>query len=448
MRTPYILLLGLIIILSSCKQDDDGYEPQVSDLDLELEALLLEQSQDGTLGFYILPDSDDYSNIPQDPMNPITAAKVRLGQLLVHETATGGNPKMKENEGMFACASCHPVAAGFFSGARQGIGEGGSGFGTFGEARVMMPSSEMPEDSVDILPIKVPTLLNVAYQEVALWNGSLGGSGINAPFAEQNAEDFPDNLRGMQGLEVQGMVGQDAHRLKIDTEFVEKFGYKELFDAAFPDLEPEQRYSRETGGMAIASFNRTVLANRAPWQDWLRGDRSALTEDQKNGAVLFFSKARCFECHTGPALKSMEFHAFGMDDLGPARAKSFKRVASLGRGDFTGRPEDNFKFKVPTLYNLKNTPFYGHGASFTDIRSVVAYKNRGVPQQADVPESQLAEQFGNLDLSREEIDLITDFIENGLYDPDLVRYVPESVLSGNCIPNNDPQSRIDLGCED
>ena len=52
------------------------------------------------------------------------------------------------------------------------------------------------------------------------------------------------------------------------------------------------------------------------------------------------------------------------------------------------------------------------------------------------------------DLSREEIDLITDFIENGLYDPDLVRYVPESVLSGNCIPNNDPQSRIDLGCED
>ena len=64
---------------------------------------------------------------------------------------------------------------------------------------------------------------------------------------------------------------------------------------------------------------------------------------------------------------------------------------------------------------MKNTPFYGHGASFTDIRSVVAYKNRGVPQQADVPESQLAEQFGNLDLSREEIDLITDFIENGLF---------------------------------
>ena len=60
----------------------------------------------------------------------------------------------------------------------QAIGEGGSGFGLTGETRI--PSSIYPLDSIDVQPIRTPTVLNTAYQEVMLWNGSLGATGVNA----------------------------------------------------------------------------------------------------------------------------------------------------------------------------------------------------------------------------------------------------------------------------
>lgn len=440
--------LGVCLIFTSCKSDDE-YVSLLSDLDLELMQSITENSEGQGLAFFKLPSETDYSKIPQDPLNPITAEKVALGKLLIHETAVGGDPKMAINKGTYTCASCHPVAAGFYAGLRAGIGEGGMGFGVKGEGRILMPENTMPRDSVDILPIKVPTIINVAYQEVALWNGALGGTGINAPFVEQNAEDLPDNLLGFQGLEVQGMTGQVAHRLKIDEEFVDEFGYREMFDAAFPDVPQNERYSRIMGGLAIAAFNRTVLANKAPWQQYLSGNYDALTDNQKEGAMLFFNEARCVECHTGPALKSMEFYAYGMGDLNlPTRSqRSFRMDATLGRGGFTGIEEDEFKFKVPTLYNLKDNGFYGHGGTFTSIKQVVEYKNQDQKQHPVVPDERLAEQFGAINLTEAQIDKLVDFLENGLYDPDLVRYVPESVLSGNCIPNNDPQSRIDLGCD-
>ena len=170
--------------------------------------------------------------------------------------------------------------------------------------------------------------------------------------------------------------------------------------------------------------------------------------------MVFFDKGKCFECHTGPALKSNEFHAWGLLDFNPAETiifggtrKSFNIETQKGRGEFTGRAEDDYKFKVPTLYNLKMNGFYGHGGSVTSVREVVEYKNTGVKQNADVPDKQIAAQFGTLNLTEEEITNLVDFLENGLYDPNVARYAPNSVLSGNCIPNNDPQSRIDLGCD-
>ncbi|MAZ73360.1 MAG: hypothetical protein CMC70_09450 [Flavobacteriaceae bacterium] len=60
----------------------------------------------------------------------------------------------------------------------------------------------------------------------------------------------------------------------------------------------------------------------------------------------------------------------------------------------------------------------------------------------NVADTKIAPQFD----TEEEITNLADFLENGLYNPNIARYVPESVLSGNCIPTNDPQSQIDLRC--
>ena len=105
-----------------------------------------------------------------------------------------------------------------------------------------------------------------------------------------------------------------------------------------------------------------------------------------------------------------------------------------------------FKFRVPQLYNLGDADFYFHGSSKQTLREVVEYFNEGIPENERVPISQIARQIRPLNLTEEEMDDLTAFLDNGLKDPDLQRYVPENVLSGKCFPNNDLFSQIELGC--
>ena len=88
-----------------------------------------------------------------------------------------------------------------------------------------------------------------------------------------------------------------------------------------------------------------------------------------------------------------------------------------------------------------------HGSSKTSLHEVVEYFNEGIPENPRVPTSQISALFRPLQLTAEEVDNISAFLEEALYDNQMNRYVPESVLSGNCFPNNDPLSKIDLGCE-
>ncbi|MEM1121868.1 MAG: hypothetical protein AAGJ18_15560, partial [Bacteroidota bacterium] len=81
-----------------------------------------------------------------------------------------------------------------------------------------------------------------------------------------------------------------------------------------------------------------------------------------------------------------------------------------------------------------------------DLRSVVEYFNEGIPENDNVPTSQIARQFRPLYMTDQEMEDLTVFLEKSLRDPDLDRYVPTSLLSGNCFPNNDPSSRSELGC--
>ena len=446
MKVFYALVL--VIVLSSCQTENANYESYTSDLDDELITNLINASNGVGTSYYLLPDSDDFSRIPQDPLSPITAEKVALGKLLLHETALGGNPKMDEMNGQYTCATCHPVASGFFSGRRQGIGEGGIGFGVNGEGRTF--NTEMPLDSVDIQAVRPPTLLNLAYQDVMLWNGQFGGTGTNAG-TEAQWDHIPENAEGFQGVEVQAMQGQLEHRLKVNEEFVDSYNYRTMFDAAFYNIPQSERYTRKTAALAIAAFNRTILANQAPWQEYLKGDLEALNDQQKRGANLFFDKGLCYQCHNGPALKDQEFHAFGFGDFdGSLEAMVLPSIdfesVKKGRGGFTQNPDDDYKFKTPTLYNLADAGAFGHGGTFSTIREVVEYKNNGVAQSAEVPSTQLASQFGSSNLTSDEITDLTAFLKDALRDPDLLRYVPNTVNSGNCFPNNDEQSRIDLGC--
>jgi len=150
-------------------------------------------------------------------------------------------------------------------------------------------------------------------------------------------------------------------------------------------------------------------------------------------------------------LNNMEFHAIGLQDLHDCPEEVLNTMeddpAHLGRGSFTGLSEDMYKFKVPQLYNIMDSPFLGHGSSIRSTRAMVEYKNRAIQQNPDVPASQLADEFIPLNLSEEEIVDIVAFINQALYDPNLKRYEPESLPSGNCFPFSDPMARVDLGCD-
>ncbi len=444
----YHLLTMLTFLLAGmgCQQEEDMLQEK-DKLDQQLTQALQQASAGQGERFYRLPASDDLKSFPQDPKNPVTPEKVALGKLLFHETGLAVKSKMPENMLTYSCASCHHVQAGFQANRKQGIGEGGEGFGLAGEGR--QANKLCPEDSLDVQPIRSPSILNGAYQTNMLWNGQFGATGVNEGTEAAWTPGTPkeNNVLGFEGLETQAIAGLGVHRLAIDTSLFFQTNYQHMFDAAFPKTGVQERYTKVTMGLAIAAYERTVLANQAPFQRWLRGESSALTQQQKQGAILFFGKAQCATCHNGPALNSMEFHALGMNDLIGADIFLSKPNSPehRGRGGFTGRTEDNYKFKVPQLYNLKDSPFYGHGASFQSVREVVEYKNRAVSQNPLVPESQLADAFHPLRLTEEEIDQITDFIEHALYDPQLNRYAPDALPSGLAFPNNDTLSRADLG---
>jgi cytochrome c peroxidase len=446
----YIILSASLLFFSSC-QKEDGNGNSSGQLDEDLLTAIETVSNGEGLKKFQLPESEDFDNIPQDPRNPLTPEKVALGKLLFHESALAIAPMQPISKGRYSCASCHFASAGFQAGRFQGISEGGVGFGTNGEGRAR--NNLYTEEQLDVQPIRTPSAMNGAFQNVMLWNGQFGATGMNAgtDYAWTPNTPIQTNELGYEGLETQAIAGLKVHRLDVDMEVLEPLGYKESFDLVFSDFPENERYTRETAGLAIAAYERTMLANRAPFQKWLKGEHSAMSDQEKRGALVFFEKGKCVSCHSGPSLANMEFFALGMKDLIDCPEEVFKTnpfgTERKGRGGFTNNAEDNYKYKVPQLYNLSDSPFYGHGATFTSLRAVLEYKNNGIAENAEVPASQLAEEFKPLLLSNEEIADLEAFLNKSLRDADLMRYQPESLPSGHCIPVNDPLAAYQLGCE-
>ena len=448
MKKILILVSIFSILFSSCNN-----EINVStELDLQLERVLEGESPTGGVDFFRMPDSEDLGNIPQDENNPLSSEKVLLGKMLFHESGIGTNPLKDISTETYSCASCHFAGAGFQAGRFQGLGDGGIGFGINGEGRMKGPLYR--DEDIDAQPIRTPSIMNGAYQKNMFWNGQFGATGANLDLESQFTPNTPKetNNLGYEGLEIQAIAGLDLHRQNISEEIITQLGYKEMFDEAFSDFDENERYSKVTAGLAIAAFERTVLANESPFQKWLTGEKSALTDKERRGAILFFDKAECVSCHTGPALNRNEFHALGMKDLDQYGLQTVFRLedaenTNLGRGGFTGNERDNYKFKVPQLYNLVDSPFLGHGSSFNTIRDVIRYKNTAIQENSEVPINSLSFNFIPLGLTPAEIDELTSFVRNALYDPNLIRYQPDEVNSGGCIPVNDPLAIHQVGCQ-
>ena len=396
----------------------------------------------GGVSSFELPESLDFASVPQDPNNPVDVWRVTLGALLFHETGIGVRAKNPAGNQSYSCASCHSADAGFQANRRQGIGDGGVGF-----------------DPLQVRPLRQLRRRRAAHPlAVVHEHGLPGADALERQFGAtgDNVSTFPQwvqstpperNNLGFQGLETQAIAGQGVHRQHIEFSMLKATPmYRALFELAFPHAA--DRMTTINAGLAIAAYERVTLANQAPWQRWLKGERMALTTAQLRGADVFFGDANCVSCHTGPALNSMSFHGLAMGDLeGPdLLGSTLRNPDRRGRGGFTARAADQYKFKVPQLYNLVDSPFYGHGATFTTVRQVVDYKDAAVPQNLDVPFFQRSPQFVPLNLSVQQREDLTLFLEGALRDPNLARFEPSALPSGLCVINNDLDSRVDRNC--
>ena len=448
MKSGIIPTLVLTFLLFGCLDEKIIDETLI---DQQLINTIDEASITGSHTHFILPEDEDIATFPnQDTQNPLTKEKIELGKMLFFETGFALDPFNESMRGTYSCGSCHVPDAGFTPGRFQGIADGGIGFGFSGEMR--RKSSDYGEYDIDAQGIRALSMLNTTYVTNSLWNGQFGSGDLNTGTEDRWKEEkftHVNNL-GYKTLETQNIVNYDIHRMVINEQVLDSLGYKEMFDEAFPDLPEEQRYSPIGGSFALSSYLRSLVTNQAPFQKYLKGDTRAMTLQEKRGAMLFFEKANCVSCHSGPAFNENKFIAIGVNDLfqiGGALATDAQDDKNLGRAGFTGIERDEYKFKVPQLYNLKDAHFYFHGSSKNTLKEVVEYFNEGIPENTAVPLNAISPNFVPLNLTETEVDDLVAFLKNSLFDAGYQRFVPEEVLSGNCFPNNDESSREDLGCQ-
>ncbi len=391
---------------------------------------------------YLLPHETDLGAIPQDPQNPLTPEKVALGKLLFHETALALQSKNAQN-GTWSCATCHFAQAGFQDARVQSLADGGIGNGSERKLKHALVSPDKPDGP----NVRSPSILNVAYQKNLLWNGMAGGMGDNLAVQSQWQKGKPHgfNYLKLEGAETQAIIALGVHRqshddhnfatVKTPLSVLAAYpAYQQRFDKAFPG----EQVSRYTLGLAMAAYERTVLPTQAPFQRFLRGDTQALNAEQQAGAQLFFGKARCHACHNSPGLSGSQYYALGLKDMTIEFGLPPDENTQKGRGGFTGRAEDAYKFKVPQLYNLKRLVSLGHGGSFVSddqqsaLEKMMRYKLKGQAENLRVPSSQLARQFvamAEVDFSEQEIQQLLAFVADGLEDPNLARYEPRDLPS-------------------
>ncbi|MFQ5794827.1 MAG: cytochrome-c peroxidase [Candidatus Bipolaricaulia bacterium] len=283
--------------------------------------------------------------VPVPPDNPITPEKVELGRLLYFD------PRMSA-DGSLSCNSCHSVSTGWA--APTAISFAGPGTSHWRNAM---------------------TILNVGYYTKLNWDGA------RKSIEQQNA--------GAWGGAVAGNLDSALaeERLAQIPEYVERF--RQVFGTEYPLWDDALK--------AVATYQRTIVSRNVPFDAYLNGDETAISDVAKRGFELFQGKANCIACHNGALTSDDSYHALGVpmnpDFLNsPLKQITFRyeqwakgapeqiyRTATedLGLYYVTKQDSDIGKFRTPSLRDLCYTAPYMHNGVFSTLEEVVAFYNAG-----------------------------------------------------------------------
>lgn len=250
----------------------------------------------------------------QDP------AMVALGDKMFHEVRLSGDNSL-------SCASCHALDKGGTDQSQFSTGINGQ-----------------------VGDINSPTVYHSGLQFMQFWDG-------RAPTLEAQADGPVNNP-----IEMGSNWSQALPKLQAASDVVEAFA------KVFPDGLTADNVMK-----AIAAFERS-LNTPSRFDQYLRGNPGALTEEERRGYELFKEHA-CATCHSGKILGGQSFERMGINaDYFVDRGDVLKR--DYGRFNHTANEKDRFKFKVPTLRNIEKTGPYFHDGTVTDLLEAVKFMGK------------------------------------------------------------------------
>ena len=264
------------------------------------------------------------ATIPFPKDNPYTPQKAALGKKLYFDTRISVSMAQ-------SCASCHSPGFGWGDGLAVGVGHG-----------------------MEKLGRHSPTIVNAAWSAIFMWDGRL-------PTLEDQALG-PIQSPGEMNMKLDQLMD----RLATIPE------YKPLFAAVFPG----EGMTPKTLAQAIATYERTVVSDRAPFDAWIEGNEKAISEEAKRGFALFNEKAQCAACHEG-----WNFTNEGFQDIGlPSK--------DIGRGEYLpGVVKMQHAFKTPGLREISRRSPFMHDGSLATLEQVIEhYDHAGVdrPSRSDL----------------------------------------------------------------
>ena len=399
--------------------------------------------------------------------------EARLGRRVDHQVAEVGRMLWFDPIGGLnddnTCGGCHSPTNGF--GDTQSIAIGIDNNGIVGPGRTG-PRNQR----------RSPMVINTAFYPTLMWNSRFRArsgdpfdnrAGLLFPAPEGLTLSYQPHLLTAQAfippterVEVAGFVfrgNNDDIRNEVLRRLNANRNYRELFSRAFPQVKAGSPITFDDFGRAIAEFEFTLVSTDAPIDRYARGDRNALSEGQKLGAVLFFGRAGCVQCHAVSGQSNEMFSDFREHVTGvPQVAPTIGNVTFDGAGlneDFgleqvTGDPADRYAFRTSPLRNVALQPAFMHNGAFARLEDAIRYHLDPIGQAgsyapdllaADLrgPRGPTAPVLARLDprlqvpvaLSDAELDALVDFVRNGLLDPAarpqyLRRLIPERLPSG------------------
>ncbi|HTS87345.1 MAG TPA: cytochrome c peroxidase [Gemmatimonadales bacterium] len=380
----------------------------------------------------------------EQPAAPAPAL-VRLGQALFFDKILSGSKNI-------GCSTCHNPVYHTSDQLMLSIGTGGT---LPGGERQLGTGSFTPRHAFDLFDRGNPAW------HVLMWDGRVASdsrgldtplgpalpNGLSGPLAAQALLPLLDRveMRG-QGTDDLATI-PDSAPTTVYAAIMARLraipGYDSLLAAAYPGARLDSlRIDAAVNAIAAFITDRWTTGG-SPFDQYLRGDTTALDPSALRGALLFFGSARCAECHRGPLLTDQAFHNTGVPVLGPGLPGGGPDV---GRAEVTGNSSDRFLFRTPPLRNVGLTGPYTHNGSFATLEAVVRhYRNPEVALRGFDAAALDPRLRSTLDLSPATVTLVL-----GTLDPRLVSGIALSDsdvadLTAFLLDLTDPASTILLG---